>query len=121
MAYVKEGEGALEPRELPGPPLKGGAEGRRERDEDDADAFRERWRGSFFSRELGPVGPEYSLSVAGELAASSRSSAMLLPPSPLVEAEPDTRLRDDELALMSFSFSFSFSSNPMNIRERASL
>lgn len=79
------------------------------------------WRTSFLSREWTPEGPDHSLSVAGELAESSKSPALLLPPLPLVDADNDTRLRDDELALISFSFSFSFSSNPMNIRDRASL
>lgn len=72
---------------------------------------------------MGPEGPDHSLSVVGELVASSMSPA-LLPPAALVDAEaepPDAMLADDELALNSFPFSFSFSSKPMNIRERASL
>ena len=71
---------------------------------------------------MGPEGPDHSLSVVGELVASSRSPG-LLPPAALVEAEaePDARLTDDELALSSFPFSFSFSSKSINILERASL
>ena len=71
---------------------------------------------------MGPEGPDHSLSVIGELASPSRSPALLPPPALVeVEADSDARLADDELALSSFPFSFSFSSNPMNIRERASL
>lgn len=72
---------------------------------------------SFLSRV---TGPDHSLSVGTELAESSRSP-MLLPRPPLVEPEPDTRLKVDEFALMSFSFSLSLSSKPMKILERASL
>jgi hypothetical protein len=45
------------------------------------------------------------------------SPALLLPP-PLVEAEPETRLKVDELALMS---SLAFSSKSMKMRDLASL
>jgi hypothetical protein len=48
------------------------------------------------------------------------SPALLLPP-PLVEAEPETRLKVEELALMSFSFSLAFSSKSMKMRDLASL
>lgn len=59
------------------------------------------------------TGPDHSLSVAALLAASSPSPALLRP------ADPETRLRVEELALASFSFSFSWKS--MKIRDRASL
>lgn len=52
---------------------------------------------------VAPVGPDHSLSVAGELASSV--SATLPPALP----DPEARLADDELALMSFSFPFSLS------------
>ena len=94
--------------------MKGGAEERNERDEE---VFLGGWRDPFLSRGRGG---ECSLSVAGELAGSSTSPEILLPP-PFVEAEPETRLTDDELALKFFSLCFSFSSKSMNIRERASL
>lgn len=67
------------------------------------------------------AGPDHSLSVAGELTDSSKSPTLLPPPPLLVEADPETRLRVEELALISFSFSFSFSSKSMNILDRASL
>ena len=123
---MKDGEDALELRELPGPlALNGGADERKDREEDDDEPFAEIFgilRISFLSREMGPEGVDHSLSVAGELALSSMSLA-LLPPPPLVDADadPETRLTDDELALSSFPFSFSFSSKFMKIRERASL
>lgn len=63
------------------------------------------------------IGPENSLSVGTVLIESSISPALLLPP-PLVDAEPETRLKVDELALISFSFFFSKSKK---IRDRASL
>ena len=72
---------------------------------------------SFLSRELDPEGADHSLSVVGELAVSSVSPILLLPP-PLVEVEP-LRLRVDELALMSLSLAFS--SKSMNMRDLASL
>jgi hypothetical protein len=64
------------------------------------------------------IDADHSLSVAGELTESSELSTLLRPVVPLVE-DPETRLREEELAFMSFSFSFS--SNPMKIRDRASL
>ena len=71
---------------------------------------------SFLSRV---TGPDHSLSVAGVPTEPSKSSILLLLLPPLVDAEPETRLCVDELALISFSFSFSWKS--MNIRDRASL
>ena len=64
-------------------------------------------------------GPDHSLSVAAELAESSKSPMLLLPP--LVEPEPETRLKVDEFALMSLSFCLSLSSRSLKIRIRASL
>lgn len=117
---MKAGEGARELRELPEPlALNGGALERSDRDDDATGAFPD--LPSFLSRVMGPDGPDHSLSVAGELTESSKSPVLLLSPPPLVEADPETRLSDDELELKSFSFSFSFSLNPMNIRDRASL
>lgn len=66
------------------------------------------------------TGPDHSLSVGTELAESSKSP-ILLPRPPLVEPDPETKLKVDEFALMSFSFSLSFSSKPMKILDRASL
>jgi hypothetical protein len=66
------------------------------------------------------TGPENSLSVGAVLIESSISPALLLPP-PLVDAEPETRLNVDELALISLSFSFVFFSKSRKIRDRASL
>lgn len=109
---MNEGEGAGELRELPDPlglEVNGWAEGLNERGPDDLTeglGFRE----SFLLKE----GPDRSLSVARDGGESS-ASPRLLPP-----AELDARLREDELALISLSFSF-FSSNPIKIRERASL
>lgn len=104
------GDAARELREL-----LGCAEERKDRDDDPAEFAPEPPRRmSFFSR---PAGPDHSLSVAALLTESSRSPALLLPP-PLVDAEPETALNVDELALMSFSFSLAFS---MKIRDRASL
>lgn len=119
---MKDGEGAREFRELPVPlALKDGAFNRRDRVEDEADALPDPPRlPSLLSRVRGgPEGPDHSLSVAGELAESSKSPTLL--PSPPMDAEPDMRLREDELELMSLSFAFSFSSKPINIRDRASL
>lgn len=111
---MNAGDGAREPRELPDPfALNGGALERKDREEERLT--------SFLSRLIGPEGPDHSLSVAGELTDSSISPMLLPPPPALVEADPDTRLSDEELALMSFSFSFSFSSNPIKILDRASL
>jgi hypothetical protein len=108
---VNDGEDALEPRELPGPQaLNGGAVDRSDLDEGPFPLP------SFLSRA---IEPDHSLSVAGELTESSKSSTLLNAVPPLVDADPDTRLRDEELAFISFSFSFS--SKPMNIRDRASL
>jgi hypothetical protein len=58
---------------------------------------------------------DHSLSVAGELAASSVSPMLLLP---VEEVEP-LMDRAEELGLISFPFSFS--SKPMKMRDRASL
>lgn len=107
---------ALELRELPDPlALYDVFDDLRDRDDEPPDPPR---RPSRLSRV---TGPDHSLSVAAELAESSKSPILLPRPPPLVEAEPDTRLKVDEFALMSFSFSFSFSSKSMNIRDRASL
>lgn len=104
---MKEGEGARELRELPDPlEVKGWAEGLNEREPDglaEGLDLREscRWK-------------DRSLSVARDVGESSKSPILLTP------EELDARLREDELALTSFSFSF-FSSNPIKMRERASL
>lgn len=122
LAYVKDGEGAREFRELPWPLALNGSAAERKDREGDRTFPDKRWM-SFLSRDVGPEGPDHSLSVVGELVASSMSPA-LLPPAALVDPEaepPEAMLADDELALSSFPFSFSFSSKPMNIRERASL
>lgn len=114
-AYLKAGEDALEPRELFDPlTLKGGALERSglgpvELLPDVAFLV------SFLSRA---AGPDHSLSVAGVLMESSRSSTLLPLPPPLVEADPEIRLWVDELPLMSFS---SFSWKSMKMRDRASL
>lgn len=63
------------------------------------------------------MGPDHSLSVAGEPEELSASPA-LLPPFFML---PDAAPREDELELMSLSFTFSFSSKSMNMRFRASL
>lgn len=106
---------ALEFRELPEPLAWYVAlDDLNDRDDDPPDPPRR------LSRLSRLTGPDHSLSVAAELAESSKSP-MLLPRPPLVDAEPDMRLKVEELALISFSFSFSFSSKPMKIRERASL
>jgi hypothetical protein len=85
---LKAGEGALESRELFEPlALKGGALERSGLDPVELllDAVS---LISFLSRV---AGPDHSLSVAGVLMESSRSSILLLPP-PLVEADPEMRL-----------------------------
>jgi len=117
-AYLKPGDDDLESRELLDPlALNGGALERSDLDADpvtlllDPVCLR-----SLLSRVMGP---DHSLSVAGVLTESSKSSILLLLRPPLVDADPETRLCVDELALMSFSFSFSWKS--MNIRDRASL
>jgi hypothetical protein len=122
LAYIKDGDDARELRELPCPlALNEGADGRNDREP--VSGPLPAIRGvSFLSRELGPEGTDHSLSVVGELVASSKSSALLPPPALVdAEADPDVRLADDDLPLSSFPFSFSFSSKSMNIRERASL
>lgn len=121
MAYVKAGEGAREFRELPCPlALNGGAEERNDREDADVSFPEIRWT-SLLSRDVGPEGPDHSLSVVGEV--ESSRSPRLLPPAALVDAEadPDARLAEEELAASSFPLSFSFSSKSMKIRERASL
>lgn len=130
-AYVNAGDAARELRELPA-----WAEERRDREDDPAELVPEpppppppplpppwplprRTLTSFLSRV---TGPDHSLSVAALLTpeSSRRSPEILLPP-PLVEAEPETSEKTEELALMSFSFSLIFSSKSMKMRERASL
>jgi hypothetical protein len=112
-----EGEPGLDPRELPEPlALKGGALDRSDLDEDVAEAVPAPRLAVFFSVE---TEADHSLSVVGEPTDSSKSSRPLLPVPPLVEADPEATLREDELAFMSFPFSFSLKS--MNIRDRASL
>lgn len=104
MANVNDGDDARELRELVGP-LEGPAGDLIEREVDDvAELFSERRASRMYD------GLDLSLSAASELA-SSKSPALL--------AEPEVRLRVEELALMSFSLSFP--SKPMNILERASL
>ena len=115
---MNAGDDALDSRELFEPlALNGGALERSDLDEDPAilllDPVGLR---SFLSRV---TGPDHSLSVAGVPTEPSISSILLLRPPPLVDADPETRLCVEELALMSFSFSFS--SKSMNIRDRASL
>jgi hypothetical protein len=114
---VKAGEGAREPRELLEPlPWNTGAFDLSDLEEEVADVLiGPPLLTSFLSRL---IGPDHSLSVAAVLAESSKSS-VLLPPPPLVEADPETKLKVDELLFISLSLSFS--SNPMKIRERASL
>jgi len=105
-------------RELPPEPLVWKDPPVRNEREDEAEALGGPPRlASFLSRELDPEGTDHSLSVAGELAVSSVSPMLLLPPA-LVEAEP-SRLRVDELALISLSLDFSWKS--MNMRDLASL
>jgi hypothetical protein len=99
---LKDGEEARELRTLAGA-LK---VGRPFREEDDPDSCLYSFLLSFATED------SHSLSVAGELA-SSRSPPLL--PAP---AELEVRLRLEELE---FIFPFSFSSNPINIRDRASL
>lgn len=107
---MNEGEGARELRELPDPlEVKGWAEGLNERDPDDL-AEGLGLRESCLWKEC----PDRSPSVARDVGESSKSPILLTP------EELDARLREDELALMSFSFSF-FSSKPIKMRERASL
>ena len=101
---------ARELRELP-PLLKD----RNERD-DPADVLPDPERRGF---SLRATGPDHSLSVATELSESSISPTLPLSLPALVEAEPDTWLKVEELALISFSLAFS--SKSMKIRERASL
>jgi hypothetical protein len=110
-AKVNEGDGAREPRVLDGC-LWASIDL-----DDPAELAPEPFRRSFLSRA---TGPENSLSVGTVLIESSISPVLLLPP-PLVEAEPETRLKVDELALMSFSFSLAFFSKSRKIRDRASL
>jgi hypothetical protein len=109
---VIEGDGAREPRVLDECLL--GSIGLDEPAEFAPDPFR---RSLLVSRT---TGPENSLSVGAVLIESSISPALLLPP-PLVDAEPETRLNVDELALISLSFSFDFFSKSRKIRDRASL
>ena len=116
---MNDGEGALELRELPPDPVAWNEPPLRRGREEEADDEPPRLPPSFLSRGFDPDGVDHSLSVAGELVASSVSPKLLLPPA-LVDVEP-LMLREDELALMSFSFPFSFSSKPMNMRDRASL
>jgi hypothetical protein len=109
-------------RELEDPPtLKAGAVERNDLDDEFPELFPEPplRLPSFLSRGI-VIGADHSLSVAGVPTDSSRSSTEL-PPPPLVEADPDIKLREEELPLRSFSLPFSFSSNPMNMRDRASL
>jgi hypothetical protein len=101
-----EGELALDPRELLEPlAVNGVALDRKDLDEDPLPTPR---LVSFLSLV---IEPDHSLSVAGEPTESSKSSTLL------VEVDPEARLRDEELAFMSFPFSFS--SKSMNMRERA--
>lgn len=111
-AKVNDGDGAREPRELDG--CLWASMGLDEPTEFAPDPFR---RSFLLSRA---TGPENSLSVGAVLIESSISPVLLLPP-PLVDAEPETRLNVDELALISFSFSLSFFSKSRKIRDRASL
>jgi hypothetical protein len=111
-ANVNEGDGAREPRELDG--CLWASMDLDEPAEFAPDPIR---RSFLLSRA---TGPENSLSVGAVLIESSISPALLLPP-PLVDAEPETRLKVDELALISFSFSLSFFSKSRKIRDRASL
>lgn len=106
---MNEGEVARELRELPDPLNDGPDDLRDLEDVVELAPFR------LLSRA---AGPDHSLSVGAELAESSRSP-ILLPRPPLVEADPETKLKVEEFALMSFSFSFS--SKPMKILDRASL
>jgi hypothetical protein len=111
-AKVNEGDGAREPRVLDGC-LWASIDL-----DDPAELAPEPFRRSFLLSRA--TGPENSLSVGTVLIESSISPALLLPP-PLVEAEPETRLNVDELALMSLSFSLVFFSKSRKIRDRASL
>jgi hypothetical protein len=111
-AKVSEGDGARESRVLDG--CLWGSIDLDEPEEFAPDPFR---RSLLVSRA---TGPENSLSVGAVLIESSISPALLLPP-PLVDAEPETRLNVDELALISLSFSFAFFSKSRKIRDRASL
>lgn len=104
-------------RELPPDPLLWNDPPARNEREDEGVALGPPRLASFLSREWDPEGADHSLSVVGELAASSVSPMLLLPPA-LVEEEP-LRLRVDELALMSLSLAFS--SKSMNMRDLASL
>lgn len=108
---MNDGDGAREPRVLDGCLCAS-------IDLDDpAELAPEPFRRSFLLSRA--TGPENSLSV-GTVLIESSISPLLLPP-PLVEAEPETRLNVDELALMSFSFSLVFFSKSRKIRDRASL
>jgi hypothetical protein len=114
--YLNAGDDDRDPLELLDPlALNGGALERSDLDDPATLLLDPVGLISFLSRA---TGPDHSLSVAGVLTESSKSSMLLLRP-PLVEADPDTRLCVDELALISFSFSFSWKS--INMRDRASL
>jgi len=109
---VNEGDGAREPRVLDGS-LWGSIDL-----DDPAELTPDPLRRSVLVSRA--TGPENSLSVGAVLIESSISPALLLPP-PLVDADPETRLNVDELALISFSFSLAFFSKSRKIRDRASL
>lgn len=117
-AYLNAGDDDLDSREVFVPfALNGGALDRNDLDDVPATLLLDPvCLTSFLSRV---TGPDHSLSVAGVPTEPSKSSILLLLLPPLVDAEPETRLCVDELALISFSFSFSWKS--MNIRDRASL
>jgi len=119
--YRNAGEDALELRELEGPlAWKGGAVERRDLEDEPVEMLLPETplrRPSFLSFVL-VIWPDRSLSVAGVVTEPSSISPELLPS---VDAEPETKLNDDELLLRSFPFSLSFSSKPMKIRDLASL
>jgi hypothetical protein len=98
--------------------LNGGAEERRDLDDDAMEVLPDpALRLPSFLSLVMVIGPDHSLSVPGVLTESCISSTLLPSPPPY----PETKLSDDELPLKSFSFSLSFSSNPIKIRDRASL
>lgn len=88
---MNAGEGAREFRELLDPlALKAGAVERNDLEDEAVDILPDPMcLRSLLSRV---TGPDHSLSVAGVLTESSRSSMLLLLPRPLDEAEPETRL-----------------------------
>ena len=119
VGYLNAGDVGRDPREQLDPlALNGGALERSDLDDPAILLLDPVGLRSFLSRA---TGPDHSLSVAGVLTESSKSSILLLLHPPLVEADSDARLCVDELALISFSFSFSFSWKSINMRVRASL